>query len=225
MPSTRDGVTTRTDVDVPERAASVARSYHRRERLASGAPALVVGTFVAVAFLRMPLLSATIAGVVALAAIRVPVFRTGGTARLATDADPETVRAEFRGPTPPPLAFQWGVADRVRLTDGGGVYELSYLFGLRSAELATEVRSRAAEGGEPTGDFEILVTAGGRPWGTYGVSIRERDGGTELDVEVASDRRFGLRRLPQALLAERYRDDALEAQGYSVLDRDVGLSF
>lgn len=161
---------------------------------------------------------------VALAAIRVPVFRTGGTARLTVDADPETVRAEFRGPRSPPLELQWGVADRVRRTDDGGVYEPSDLFGPRSAELAAETRQLAAEAGEPTGDFEILVSAGGRPWGTYAVSIRERDGGTELDVEVASDRRFGLRRLPQALLAERYRDDVLDAEGYPILNRDVGLS-
>jgi len=44
------------------------------------------------------------------ALVRVPVFRTSGTARLVTDADPGAVRrAEFEGETPPPLAaFRWG---------------------------------------------------------------------------------------------------------------------
>jgi hypothetical protein len=55
--------------------------------------------------------------------------------------------------------------------------------------------------------LEIVVTAGGRPWATYVVSIDERGGETVVDVALASDRRFGLRRLPQWLLARRYRDE------------------
>jgi len=42
-----------------------------------------------------------------------------------------------------------------------------------------------------------------------------------VDVEYMSTRRFGLRRVPQQLLAERYRDAALTAQGYTVVKRDA----
>jgi len=54
------------------------------------------------------LIEAVLVGLVPGALVRVPVFRTSGTARLVTDADPGAVRAEFEGETPPPLAFQWG---------------------------------------------------------------------------------------------------------------------
>jgi len=60
------------------------------------------------AFILFSLIEAVLVGLVLGALVRVPVFRTSGTARLVTDADPGAVRAEFEGETPPPLAFQWG---------------------------------------------------------------------------------------------------------------------
>lgn len=183
------------NVGVPPEASTVARRYHRLERLVSGAVALLVAAVAA--FLRLPLLQALAVWVVVLAVVRVPVFRSNGAARLVTDAGPGTVRADFAGATPAVLAFQWGIADDVRRTGDGGVYEISYLFGLRSTRVATEVRSRPSDDVEPVDEFELLVTAGGKPWGTYAVSVDGRDGRTVVDIEVASDRRFGLRRLPQ----------------------------
>lgn len=211
------------NVDVPPEASTVARRYHRVERLVSGAVALLVAAVAVAALLRLPLLPALAVWVVVLAVVRVPVFRSSGAARMVTDADPERVRADFEGTTPPVLAFQWGIADDVRRTGDGGAYEVSYLLGLRSTSVATEVRSWPADDGRG-GELELVVTAGGNPWATYVVSITERDGRTVVDVEVTSDRRFGLRRLPQWLIAERYREAALEAQGYTVVERDVGLS-
>lgn len=143
---------------------------------------------------------------------------------MVTDADPGTVRADFAGATPPVLAFQWGIADDVRRSGDGGVDEISYLLGLRSTRVATEVRSRPSDDVEPVDQFELLVTTGGEPWGTYAVSVDGRDGRTVVDIEVSSDRRFGLRRLPQWLIAERYREEALGVQGYTVVERDVNLS-
>lgn len=238
MPSPGDAV------DVPRAATAVARRYIRVERPVSGALALVVALVFVAAYLVLPLLQALVAWVVLLAAVRAPAFRSHGTARLATDADPEAVHAEFAGPTPPVLALQWGIADRVRRTDEGAVYEISYLFGLRSTTVETAVRQRPSsdeEAGEgvggnaagasdgsagdaASGDLELAVTAGGTPWATYVASVSERADRTVVDVEMNSDRRFGLRRLPQWLVAERYRQEALEAQGYEVLNRDAGLS-
>jgi hypothetical protein len=67
-------------------------------------------------------------------------------------------------------------------------------------------------------------SANGRPWTTDAASVRERDGRTEVDVEWSADRGFGLRRPPQWLVTERYRADALGAQGEAVAERDASLS-
>lgn len=213
-------------VEVPPGASEMVRRYHRLERIASGAFALLAAALVAAAVLLLPLLHALAAAVVLLAVVRVPVFRTRGSVRLATGASREAVREDFEGPTPPVLALQWGVADAVRRSDDGAVYDVSYLFGLLSVEMAVTLGEPERTEGRATGeaDIEIRITASGRPWATHAVSFDERDGRTTVDVAFASDRRFALRRLPQWLLARRYRDDALAAQGYAVEERDVGLS-
>jgi hypothetical protein len=56
------------------------------------------------------------------------------------------------------------------------------------------------------------------------VSIQPVEGGTVVDVETTSDRRFGLRRLPQRVVATRLMPAALEAQGYQIVERDASLS-
>ena len=216
----------RNAVDVPQEAVEVVSRYHRLERIASGALALSAAGLVVAAVLWLPLVQALAAAIAVLATLRVPVFRSHGSARLGTDADPEAVHDDFAGPTPPVLATQWSVADEVRQTAEGAVYEVSYLFGLRSTSLTVDVRapSSADANLDVADDFELVVTASGRPWATYAVSVDERDGRTAIEVAFASDRRYGLRRLPQWLLAQRYRDDVLAAQGYTVVERDVGLS-
>jgi hypothetical protein len=206
-------------VDPPSEAVAVAERYRRLERLLSVAFALVVAVGgVAVAFTLLPFLPAVFAALVLAAAVQLPAFGSVGTTRLRTDADPEMVRESFAGPTPPVLAFQWGVADPVRPTDDGAVYDVSYLFGLRSVEIELE--------SVDTGDaLELRVTADGELWATYRVSVAEADdGGTVVDVTVDSDRRFGPNRVPQWLVAERYREAALAAQGYTVERRDHSLS-
>lgn len=213
------------DVDVPADAAAVARRYRRVERPTSWAVALLVGTAVAVSLLTFPLVQGLLVAVVVLAAVRVPLFRSDGTARLVTDASPESVRADFESPCPPLLAFQWGIADAVRATADGATYEFSYLFGMRSMTMETDVRSPSADDGGPAAEgFELVVTAAGKPWATYAVSMEERGDETAVDVSWESDRRFGLRRLPQWLVGNRYRPAALAAQGYTVVERDAGLS-
>lgn len=201
---------------VPGGAAAVARRYRRLERPVSGGVALLVGVVVAAAFLSLSFVNATVVAAVVLVVARVPVFRSDGRAELTTDADSETVRADFVGAMPPPLALQWGVADEVRATEDGAVYDLSYLFGLRSVTVAVETEAN----GE---DVELAVTAAGRPWATYTASIADRDGETAVTVEWSSDRRFGLRRLPQWAVARRYRETVLTAQGYTVVERRANL--
>jgi len=67
--------------------------------------------------------------------------------------------------------------------------------------------------------LEILVND--KPWATYTARISDDDDHTTIDVEYTSDRRFGLRRVPQQLLAKRFRDAAIMAQGYTVVERDA----
>jgi hypothetical protein len=49
---------------------------------------------------------------------------------------------------------------------------------------------------------------------------RSKDDGTVVEYEYTADRRFGLRRVPQRIVANRYRDEALEAQEYVVVEQD-----
>jgi hypothetical protein len=87
---------------------------------------------------------------------------------------------------------------------------VSYLFGLRST---TVVATPRADGDVVTLD----VTADEQPWATYEVSVWRDGDRTEAVVEWHSERRFGLRRLPQSLVARRYRAAALAAQGYETV--------
>ena len=213
--------------DVPMEAVAVARRYRRVERPVSGVVALRGGVGCVTALFRLPLLYGLLVAAAVVVVLRAPVLRTDGEYRLTTRTDPEAVREAFASATPPPLALQWGCADDVESTPDGGRYEISYLLGLRSDAVVSELRSspsRTDGGDDDTGEFELVVTADGGPWATYAVSIAERDGTTTVDVEYSSDRRFGLRRLPQQLVARRYRDDALTAQGYTVVRSHGGLT-
>jgi len=207
-----------TDLHRPPEAVAVADRYRRLERPISGAIALLLGVAVAVAVLWLPLVPGLLVAAVLVVVVRAPLFISQGTARLVADATPETVRDDFGGPTPPPLVFQWGVADAVHATGSGATYRFSYLFGLRSTTMTVETDRNA------DGDVRFVVTADGRPWATYEVTVASDGGDTVVDVTWSSDRRFGLNRVPQWLVAERYRVDALGTQGYTVVDRDATLS-
>jgi len=200
-------------------AREVVQQYLRRERPLSAlvvvlAVSVFVGTYVVTSFL-----PAVVVGVASLIAVRAPVFRTAGTIRLRTDDEPETVLEEFTSSTPPVLALQWGIADDVTTDDGVATYTVSYLFGLRSTEVTVDTHVDTTPDG--TRLVESVATTAGQPWGTYRSTITETDDGTVVDVEYTSDRRFGLRRVPQQRVAHRYRDDALGTQGYEVVERDT----
>lgn len=210
------------DTTVPAEAATVARRYLRVERLVSGSVAVAIGLVGAAAFLALPPLWALIPIVALVVLARAPVFHSGGRTRLRTDEDPERVRDNFAGATPPPLALQWGIADAVRTTEDGAVYEMSYLFGLRTVELRVDAEIVETVG-EPD-RVTLTATANGRPWGTYTAWIEPVEGGTGITVEVNSDRKFGLRRIPQYVVVRRYRDAALEAQEYEVVERSFSLT-
>jgi hypothetical protein len=158
------------------------------------------------------------AGLVVVA--RAPVLETHGTIRLRTDAPPAAVVEELDGPTPPVLAFQWGVADEVASEDGRVTYPVSYLFGLRTATMSLSRETSPTPEGHR---IELELTVDGNPWGSYTATVRDADDGSVVDVEYESDRRFGLRRIPQQRLADRYRDEALEVQGYTVVSRESHL--
>ncbi|AZQ14120.1 hypothetical protein [Halorubrum sp. PV6] len=212
MPSTND-------TERPQEALDVAKQYLRRERPLS---ALVVALAVSVfsgTYLATSLLPAVVVAVILLVAARAPVLQSSGTIRLRTDADPETVVAEFTGPTPPVLALQWGVASEVTTEDDTAIYPVSYLFGLRSVEVAVDTHTDTTASGERLVESEVTVN--GQPWATYTSTIRSTNEQTTIEVAYLSNRRFGLRRIPQELLAKRYRDEVLTAQGYTVVERDA----
>jgi hypothetical protein len=207
---------------VPADATAVARRYLRAERLVTGTVALTLGLVGGLAVVVLPLLWGLGVALAVLALARVPVFRSEARARLRTDDGPETVREAFAGPTPPPLALQWGIADEVRADGDAAVYDVTYFLGLRSVELRVEDEVTDTPDGT---EITLTVTANGEPWGTYTATVTEAGEGTEVSLDVQSDRRFGLRRLPQHLVALRYRDATLAAQGYEVVEREGSLAF
>ncbi|WP_227134279.1 hypothetical protein [Halorubellus salinus] len=212
-------MTTTDVVDRPSEAVAVAERYRRRERpLSALIVCLVVSAFLGT-YVVTSLVPATVVGAALAVVARAPVLRSRGTVRLRTDDPPDAVVDAFAGPTPPVLAFQWGIADEVRPGTDSVTYETTYLFGRRSVEVTVE--SHTERTSTDARCVELVVTAANRPWATYTATVRERDGGTVVDVEYASTRRFGLRRLPQQWVAERYRERALAVQGYVVVDRDA----
>jgi hypothetical protein len=207
----------RTDVEPPDEALTVTRRYLRRERPLSVLVAAVGAAAVVLTYLVTSLLLAVVVFVTYLAVVRAPIIRSRGTARLETDDDPEDVVDAFTGPTPPVLVFQWGIADGITVDGETVTYHISYLFGLRSVDVTVRARTNPTPG-ERT--VELAITANDHPWASYAVSIYEERDRTVVEYEYAADRRFGLRRVPQRIVAERYRDGALEAQGYVVTERD-----
>ncbi|RDI71946.1 hypothetical protein [Halopelagius longus] len=211
MPSTND-------IERPSEALAVTRRYLRRERPLSAlvavlAVAVFLGTYLTASFL-----PAVVVAAASVVVARAPILQSQGTIRLRTEADPETVRDEFAGPTPPILALQWGVADDVNARDDAVTYPTSYLFGLRSADVTVRTETETT----PEGNYRVEseVTMNDRQWATYVSTIRSDGDRTLVDVEYAAHRRFGLRRVPQQFVARRYRDDALAVQGYAVVERD-----
>ncbi|GGL68011.1 hypothetical protein [Halocalculus aciditolerans] len=199
-------------------ARAVVDRYHRRERALSALLVVVVVAVFLAAYVTLPTLYGLAVAALLILVARAPILHSRGTIRLRTDDDPDAVADAFTGPTPPVLAFQWGVADDITRADET-TYHVSYLFGLRSVEMTVETTETTTEDGERR--VTLDVAANDRPWATYTARIHVEGDATVVDVDYAGERRFGLRRLPQQLLTERYRDDALHAQGYTVLDRDA----
>lgn len=205
-------------IERPQEALRVAKRYLRRERFVNALVVTLVVSLFLGAYVTTSLLPAVVVAAVLLVAARAPILRSEGTVQLRTDDDRETVLDTFTGPTPPVLALQWGVADAVTIEESVPTYPTSYLFGLRSVEPTVHTRTESTSDGERV---ELEVRVNDNPWATYVATVSAADGGTLIDVEYRSDRRFGLRRVPQQLLAKRYRDGALRAQGYAVVERDA----
>jgi hypothetical protein len=206
-------------IERPEDALRVAKRYLRRERLLSGIVIVLVVSLFLLTYVTMSLLPAVVLAAILVIIARAPILQSKGTVRLQTADDLETVVDEFTGPTPPVLGLQWGVADKVTIEDGTPTYPTSYLLGLRSAEPTVHARTVTTPNGDQQVELEILVND--NPWATYTARISDTDNLTIIDVEYTSDRRFGLRRVPQQLLARRYRDAVIMAQGYTVTERDA----
>lgn len=211
MPSTRNA-------ERPSGALRVANRYLRYERPLSALLTVLVAAVFLVAYAVISPSVGIVVAAVLLFAVRVPVVQSHGVVRLETDDDVGTVAESFTGPTPPVLVFQWGIADEVTTDGDAGTYHISYLFGLRSVTVTAESRSEARPDGERV--VELTTTVDGRPWATYTATVSGGEDRTVVEYEYAADRRFGLRRLPQRIMVRRYRDEALAAQGYTVVERD-----
>ena len=206
------------DIERPQEAVTVANRYLDRERPLSALVVVIAVSLFLGTYLMTSLLPAVIVAAGLLVVARAPILQSRGTVQLRINADLETVIEAFTSPTPPVLAFQWGIADEVS-TDGGTVrYRTSYLFGLRSAVVT--VQTQTEDTPSEIHRVELEIMANNQPWATYTATISRQNGETIVDVEYTSDRRFGLRRIPQQYFAEQYRDDALTAQGYTVVERE-----
>ena len=203
--------------------SAIAERYFRTQALATAllivfVEGVILGTYLAISFL-----SAVVVGLLLIVIAWAPVFRTGGTFHLRTDDGPDAVVDTLTGPTPPVLPLHWGMADEVDADGDAVTYRTSFLFGLRTTTVTVRTRTETAPDG--TRRVELELEENGDPWATYTADVSGGDGGTDVDVEYASDRRFGVRRLPRALVTGRYREEAFAAQGYTVVERrkEVGL--
>ena len=204
-------------VDPPEAATTVAEQYLRRERPASVLLSVAVAAVFLGTFFVTSLLPAIAVGIGLLALVRAPIIRLQGTVRLRSEESVSAVAAAFSGPTPPVLPFQWGIADEITTDGPTATYHISYLFGLRTVEMTVQTRTTTRDDG--VREVQLEVAANDNPWSTYTVTIDRHDDRTIIEYTYESNRRIGLRRLPQRRIAKRYRDSALRAQGYTVLDR------
>jgi len=211
--------TDRTDPRLAVR--SIVRRYHRVERAGSWLLALSIAAVAVLLILSLPFLVGVIAALGLLVLVRLPLVRRQGETRLETDADPETVRADFESTAPPVLVFQWGLVDVDDVTVNGETaeYEISYLFGLRTVTMQVETIDRSASESASSGtnranELELVVTVNGTEWAAYTIRIRGLEGHTVVDVVWTAEHRVDLRHLLQGVFARRYYSDALAALGY-----------
>jgi len=207
------------DIERPQEALNVAKQYLRRERPLTALVVVLVVSISLGTYLVTSILPAVIVAAILLITVRSPILRSKRTLRLRTDGDLETVTDEFTGPIPPVLALQWGVADEVTSDGDVAIYSVSYLFGLRSVEVAVHTQTETTPNGDYVVESEVMIND--QSWGMYTLRIDNTKEYTIIEVEYTSKRRVGLRRIPQHLVANRYRDDALTAQGYTVVERDA----
>lgn len=208
-----------TDSERSQKAVDVAQQYLRRERPLNALVVVLawlvfVGTYFVTA-----LGPAVLVAAILIIGVRFPIFRSIGTFRLRTSTDLDTVIDEFSGPLPPVLALQWGLAEKVSTEGDTAIYSVSYLFGLRSANVTVHMKTDSTAGGGYV--IESEVTVDDQPWATYTSTISSSGEYTTIDVTYTSNRRLGLRRVPQQLIANRYRDEVLSVQGYTVVTRDA----
>ena len=208
-----------TDFERSQQAVDVAQHYLRLERPLSALVVVLAVLIFLGTYHLTSLLPAVLVGVILPVGLRFPILQSNGTFRLRTSDDFDTVIDEFTGPIPPVLALQWGVADEVSTEDDTTRYAVSYLFGLRSADVTIKTDMKSTPGEDDVVKSEVTVND--QPWATYTSTISNMGEHTSIGVSYTSDRRFGLRRIPQQLIANRYRDDALTVQGYTVIERDT----
>ncbi|RKS75915.1 hypothetical protein BDK61_4533 [Haloarcula quadrata] len=206
----------------PQQVLTIANSYLKRERPATALLPVAALLVVAGVFAVTSFLPAIVVGGLLTTGFLVPLIQPRGTVRLRTDTDVTSVVDSFTSPVPPILPLQWGTADEVVVEDGIPVYTLSYLFGLRSVEISLHRDSRSISDGSHRINLQLRMD--GTPWSRYAVDVYDQDGQAEIEYEYEADQRLGLRRLPQRLIADRYFEAALRAQGYTVVERNRSVT-
>ena len=208
-----------TDSERSQKAVDVAQQYLRRERPLNALVVVLAWLVFVGTYFLTALGPAVFVAAILIIGVRFPIFQSNGTFRLRTSDNLDTVIDEFSGPLPPVLALQWGLAEKVSTEGDTAIYSVSYLFGLRSANVTVHTKTDSTAGREYV--IESEVTVDGHPWATYTSTVSSSGEQTTIDVTYTSNRRFGLRRVPQQLIANRYRDEVLSVQGYTVVTRDA----
>ncbi|ERG96028.1 hypothetical protein [Haloquadratum walsbyi] len=207
------------------KASMVVTQYYRRSRVLTYLVGITVVGSVGASFALLSFYEWLLCGITVFVIFQSPVFTTDGHIALVTNKAPEAVSKEFQSPMPPILPFHWGLADQIEATDDGGHYVIRYLLGLQSIEMTVKCQPAPND----PADVKLIVTVGDSSWGNYHVNIDTTDTTdnymqTTVDITVETNRRFGLRRLPQQLIADKYRPTALEAQGYDIVSYDPDIS-
>lgn len=210
MPSTEQ-------IDRQEAVNGLVRRYLIAERsLRVALISIILFIFFAI-YVRTSIFLSVIVAAGMVVCIRLPIIKPRGTVQLETDLNADTVAASFSGDMPPMLAFQWGLADEIYSEGTVTKYKISYLFGTQTVEMA--INTRAIVTPEQAYQVEIDVSGEEKPWAQYQVVTRQGAERRVIEYKYEAARRFSVLRLFQRIIANRYRDDVLAVQGYTLRNR------
>lgn len=217
----------RENITIPSNVAGIGEVYHRNSRFITLVLAVCLVVLPSAVFIfprpliQWPVLFAILI-LVGRVLLRSPIYHRDVHIELETDKDVESVFDEFSGPLSPALTFTWAIAQSIDCEGESVEYEIPGQLGISSGSIKASSTDSLCED-EKSQNLRIDLTSDGHPIWENNIQIKSGETKTNIQIDSVSKRRFGLIRLPQFLLTDRYFDQAMEAQGYDVIGRTTRL--